>query len=119
VSSDLNTRLAEEQLQGIDGLAAIHNELITDTDLAAAIAAALARDPRTREQHIGVYPKLGDVYLRGVVRTPEAREAAGQIADAVPGAEKVINDLVVRPDADVVPTLASVTGQEDLVPGGA
>jgi osmotically-inducible protein OsmY len=119
ISSDLNSRLAEDQLKGISGLAAVHNQLVSDPDLAAAVAASLARDPRTRGQHIGVYPALGEVRLRGAVATSEARAAAAQVAAAVPGAERVVNELAVRPDADVVPVFAGVTGQDDLVPGGA
>lgn len=118
VSSELNSRLAADQLQGIPGLAAIYNELVADTDLAPAVAATLAADPRTHGQHIGVYPDLGVVYLRGAVSTPTARDAASEIAEAVPGVAQTVNELVVRPGADVVPTMASVTSQEDLVPGG-
>lgn len=119
VSSDLNSKVAEDQLVGIPGLATVHNELIADSDLAATIAGALAADPRLREQHIGVYPMLGVVRLRGAVRTREARDVATQIAAAVPGVEQVITELTVNPDADVVPVFAGVTGQEDMVPGGA
>lgn len=119
VSSDLNSRLAVDQLVGIKGIAQVHNELVADTDLAAAVAAALARDPRTQRQHIGVYPTLGNVRLGGAVTTPEARSAATQVAGAVPGVARVENELVVRTDADVVPVFAGITGQEDRVPGGA
>lgn len=119
VSSDLNSRVAEDQLVGIAGLADVHNELITDTDLASAVAAALAQDPRTRGQHIGVYPVLGEVRLRGTVKSAGAKDAASQVAAATPGAERVVNELNVDPDSEVVPILAGITGQEDIVPGGA
>jgi osmotically-inducible protein OsmY len=118
ISSDLNRRMAEEQVQGIDGVAAVHNELVADTDLANAVAAALAEDPRTHGQHIGVYPDLGEVYLRGAVNTPAARDAAASVADAVPGVERVHNELIVRPGLDVVPVLSSVTARDEQVPGG-
>jgi hypothetical protein len=111
--------LAEDQLVGIRGIAQVHNELVTDTDLAAAVAAALARDPRTQRQHIGVYPTLGDVRLGGTVSTPEARSAATQVTEAVPGVARVENDLIVRADAVGVPAFAGIAGQEDRVPGGA
>lgn len=118
VSSDLNRRLAQDQLSNIEGLAEMHNELVADTDLASAVSFALAKDPRTAEQHIGVYPRLGEVRLRGAVRTPEARQAALEIARAVPGVGSVINELHVDPTATVVPVLAGVTNTEDDVPGG-
>lgn len=118
VSSDLNSHIAQDQLAGIAGLGEVKNDLVTDTDLAANVAAALAQDPRTRGQHIGVYPDLGTINLRGVVRAPEAREAAQMVAGGVPGVARVVNELTVRPDAAVVPVLASVTSREEEVPGG-
>lgn len=118
VSSDLNRRLVGDQLTHIVGLAEVHNELVADTDLASSVSFALARDPRTAGQHVGVYPRLGEVRLRGAVRTPEARQAATQIAEAVPGVNSVVNELHVDPAATVVPVLAGVTNAEDDVPGG-
>jgi osmotically-inducible protein OsmY len=96
----------------------VHNELVADTDLASDVAIALAADPRTRGQYIGVYPELGVVSLRGAVNSAAARAAAASIADAVPGIERVINELSVRPEADVLPNLASVTSEVERVPGG-
>ncbi len=118
VSSELNRRLAQDLVSGLYGLAELHNELITDPELASAISHALARDPRTAEERIGVYSMLGTVRLRGAVRTAAAREAAGQLANQVPGAGDVYNDLVVNPDANVLPVMAGVTNAEDVVPGG-
>jgi osmotically-inducible protein OsmY len=118
VASDLNRRLIADQLVNLAGLAEVHNDLIADTDLAAAVSMALARDPRTSAEHIGVYPRLGTVYLRGAVHSSVARQAAQQVASAVPGVERVMGELHVDPRATVVPTLASVTDQEDVVPGG-
>jgi osmotically-inducible protein OsmY len=118
VSSELNRRLVQDQLTGIRGLAELHNELVADPELAAAVSAALARDPRAAGERIGVYPELGDVRLRGIVRTTGAREAAAQIAAGVPGVRSVQNDLRIDPAASVLPVLASVTNEEDRVPGG-
>lgn len=118
VSSELNRRLAQDLVSGLYGLAELHNELMTDPELAAAISHALARDPRTAEDRIGVYAMLGAVHLRGAVRTAAAREAAGQLANQIPGVGDVYNDLLVNPDANVLPVMAGVTGSEDVVPGG-
>lgn len=118
ISSDLNRRVAMDQLTGIAGLWAVQNHLIADTDLAAAVASALARDARTREQHIGVYPDLGTIVLRGMTQTAEAREAASQVVAGVAGVEKVVNELVVSLGAEVVPVLSSVTSRAEMVPGG-
>lgn len=118
VSSDLNKRLVQDQLMGIRGLGELHNDLIADTDLAGAVAQALAKDPRTARERIGVYPALGNINLRGRVRTEMARAAAYDIARGVPGVRDVENALVIDPNAEVIPVLAGVTNQEDRVPGG-
>lgn len=118
ISSELNRRLASDLISEIRGIGELHNELMTDPDLAARISAALARDPRTAEERIGVYPMLGTVRLRGVVRTPAAREAAEQIAQAIHRDGDVANDLRVDPNANVLPIMSSVTNNEDAVPGG-
>lgn len=118
VSSDLNRRLMGDLVSQVHGLGELHNELITDPELASAISRALARDPRTAEEHIGVYPTLGRVKLRGAVRTAVAREAAEQIANSAPGVGEVSNELHVSADANVLPVLAGVTNTEDDVPGG-
>jgi osmotically-inducible protein OsmY len=118
VSSELNRRMIVDITGGVPGVAELHNEMITDPALAANISAALARDPATAEEHIGVYPTLGRVFLRGVVKTPSAREAAARIAASGHGAGEIINELRVNPSANVLPVMASVTGDEDIVPGG-
>ena len=118
VSSDLNKRLVSDQIVNIRGLSEIHNDLIADNDLAADVAMALAKDPRTAQGNIGVYPALGHINLRGRVRTPEARTAAYEVTRSVPGVEDIENALIVDPNAEVIPVLAGVTNQEDRVPGG-
>lgn len=118
VSSELNRRLVADQIQGVDGISELHNDLIADTELAAAVSRALAADPRLREERIGVYPALGQVHLRGMVRTADARTSAAEVARRVPGVGGVVNELHVDPNASVLPVLAGVTGEEDEVPGG-
>jgi osmotically-inducible protein OsmY len=117
VSNDLNRRMVEDQLQNMPGLTELHNELVTDTQLAADVAMALSHDPRTAKGHIGVYPKLGEVHLRGRVTTSDARQAAGAIASSNTSVKEVVNELVIDPSAEVVPVLAGITNEEDKVPG--
>ena len=116
VSSALNEHLAVEQAMSVSGVLEVLDHLVTDTNLAVAVAEALARDPRLHRMPIGVYANLGAVTLRGAVHTDEAREAAGQIAQAVPGVRSVQNDIIVNPRAELLPVMAGVTGQEDFVP---
>ena len=120
VSSDGMRRLATEEIQGIAGLSAVHNELVGDDALAAAVAVALAHDQRTAGagQYIGVYPRLGIIHLRGSVQTAAAREGATSVAAGVASVKQVVNELHVDPDAHDLSDLAGVTNQYDLVPGG-
>lgn len=118
VSSELNRRLVEDLSRHVEGVIGLHNRLVTDPDLAASIAAALARDPATSSERIGVYSALGRVSLRGAVRSPVAREAAGRITESGTGAREITNDLRVDSSAAVLPVLAGVTNDEDAVPGG-
>jgi len=118
VSSQFKRRLAHDQLRGLAGMAALHNELVADDELAATVSMALAHDPRTAGQHIGVYPRLGEVHLRGSVQTTAIRERAGEVARAVGSVTCVVNELHVDPTANEIPELSGVTNNEDLVPGG-
>ncbi len=119
VSSSLNRRITSELIQDLKGLTTVHNELVADPDLALTIARALANDPATRQQLIGVYPVLGQVYLRGRVLTQDAYEKALTIARASAGSGAVVvNQLAINQAAQFVPTLAPVTGSEDIIPGG-
>jgi osmotically-inducible protein OsmY len=117
VSSEMNRRLADNQARLVPEVRSLYNELIADNDLAMEIAAALAKSEITRGLPIGVYPNLGEVYLRGVVPTAEAREAAEAIASEAPDVKAVHNELAVSPKAEFLPAMAGVTGGEDIVPG--
>jgi osmotically-inducible protein OsmY len=118
VAGDINRRLMEDLAGAVRGVRAVHNELVADTDLAVAIAGALAKREETRGLPIGVYPNLGEVYVRGLVPTEEVKQVAGQVAAEVPGIKTLHNELVVSDKTDYLPTLAGVNGTEDIVPGG-
>ena len=120
VASSGARRMAEDQAQGVKGLTALRNELMPDDALAAAVSMALAHDlgadPR---QHIGVYPRLGVVYLRGSVRTLAARERAGVVASTCSMVKSVINELLVTPSEEGISVMAGVTNHADVAPGGS
>jgi len=117
VSSTLNRRIMSELLFDLQGLNEIHNDLVADNELAVTIARALSNDPRSHGQRFGVYPVLGHVFLRGLATTQAASEAATQIANATPGQLGVINEVAIS-TSNMIPMLAPVTGNEDIVPGG-
>nr|MBF6592663.1 BON domain-containing protein [Ktedonobacterales bacterium] len=118
VSSTLNRRVISDLVLNIPGLHETHNELVADNDLAVTIARALAKDPRTHGQMIGVYPNLGRVFLRGRAHSPEVALIATQVAAEASGQAEVINQLGIDPAATLIPALSPVTGTDDIVPGG-
>ncbi len=118
VASTLNRRILEDLLVEVEGLTAVHNEVVADNELAVQIAQALARDPRTRGQLFGVYPNLGEVFLRGNARSAEALQAAIEIAHNAGTGHHVTNQMVINGGTSLVPMLAPVTGTSDIIPGG-
>jgi osmotically-inducible protein OsmY len=119
LTTEKNRRLAENQARLVPEVRSLHNQLIADNDLAMEIAAALAASEMTRGLPIGVFPCLGELHLRGVVRTTVARQAAEKIAAEVPGVKAIHNELVISENIEFLPTLAGVNGREDIVPSKA
>jgi osmotically-inducible protein OsmY len=119
ISSSLRSDIVRSQASGVPGLLDIEDHLIGDDALASSVAEALARDPRTRDLPIGVYPKLGVVRISGAVRNSSQKEAAGEIASKVPGVRSVVNSLVVNPQATMLNVMASAEGGDatDVIPG--
>ncbi|MBO0781328.1 MAG: BON domain-containing protein [Ktedonobacteraceae bacterium] len=119
ISSSLRGEMVQDQAQGVQGLLEIENRLVGDDTLAGDLALALARDLRTGNLPIGVYPKLGTVRLSGSVHTAEQKATAGEIASSFPGVRSVINDLVINPAAAMLHVMsAAEKGRaEDIVPG--
>jgi osmotically-inducible protein OsmY len=119
ISSSLRSDIVTDQVSGVPGLLEIKNNLVGDDILAADLAGALGRDPRTRDLPIGVYPRLGVVRLSGAVHNGQQKAVAEEIARSFPGVRSVINDLVVDPKADILHVMSSSEGgeAEDKVPG--
>jgi hypothetical protein len=119
ISSSLRGDIVRDQALGVLGLLEIRNRLIGDDKLAGDLASELARDPRTRDQPIGVYPRLGVVRLSGAVHDEQQKQAAEEITRSFPGVRAVNNDLIVNPSASMLYILSSAeTGEAiDKVPG--
>jgi osmotically-inducible protein OsmY/sporulation protein YlmC with PRC-barrel domain len=95
---------AEEIARSVHGVIAVRNALVANTTIAARVSAALAEDPRTALAPIDVSSSGSTVTLSGEVTSGEVRQAAEQIARAVPGVALVINALEVRAyDMEAVP----------------
>jgi len=88
-------QLAARLASGVSGVQKVENSLIADTEVEQAVAWALATDPRTRltTERIQISVWLGRVMLKGPVLTEAVREAAEEIAGAVPGVSGLDNDL--------------------------
>lgn len=119
ISSSLRGEIVEDQAVGIQGLLGVKNRLVGDDLLASDLALALGHNPQTRGLCIGVYPRLGVVRLSGAVQDEQQKAAAEEIAQSFPGVRGVVNDLVVRPDPDLLHVMAPAAGgeSEDLIPG--
>ena len=95
---------AEEIARSVHGGIAVRNALVATTTIAARVSAALAEDPRTALAPIDVSSSGSTVTLIGQVPSGEVRQAAEQVARAVPGVAVVINALEVCPhDMEVAP----------------
>lgn len=119
ISSSLRSDIVTDQVSGVLGLLEIKNNLVGDDTLAADLAMALGRDPRTRDLPIGVYPRLGVVRVSGAVHNGQQKAAAEEIAKNFPGVRSVINELVVDPKANILHVMSPAEGgeAEDKVPG--
>lgn len=119
ISSSLRADMVSDQAMGVSGLLEIKNHLIADDELASDLAMEMARDMRTKDLPIGVYPRLGHVRLSGSVRDKKQFLAAEEIARKFPGVRSVENDLRIDPSASMLYVLASADSEEtqDHVPG--
>lgn len=119
ISSSLRSDIVQDQVLGVQGLLEVKNRLVGDDQLAADLAMALGRDPRTRDLPIGVYPRLGVVRLSGAVHDEQQRAAAAEIASSFQGVRSVVNDLIINPNMDLLRVMSSSAGgeAEDKVPG--
>jgi len=118
ISSQLRADIVENQVWSVPGLLEIKNNLLGDDRLAADLAMALAQDPRTHDLPIGIYPRLGEVRLRGAVHSNQQMPAVEEVVARCSGVRAVINDLAVNAHAELLSVLLP-TGieAEDKVPG--
>ena len=119
ISSSLRADIVQDQASGVSGILEIKNELVADDELAADLAVALGKDPRTRDLPIGIYPKLGVVRLSGAVHTAQQKAAAEEVVRNFPGVRGLSDTLVVNEKEDLLRVMAPTEGgeAEDLVPG--
>lgn len=73
----------------------LHDELVSDDELALEIGSRLAMDPRMARTDIRSEVYMGSVNLKGRVHTTAQRDAALELAGSVPGVGSVNNLLTV------------------------
>src|SRR5438270_687991 len=75
----------------------VRTRILTDPELEAAVARALAQDARTRGEAIRVRAVLGRIELLGQVSSAGVASAADRIAATVPGVPAVRTYLTPAP----------------------
>ena len=103
VSTPEEREAAEQDAWETTGVTRVVNSIVVvplsqreDAEVEASVLAALRADPRLSDpNHINVTSLGGKVYLRGVVRTVEEREAAREVAQGAAGVVEVYNQVVV------------------------
>jgi len=71
-------------------------EVIDDSVITTKVKTALIADTRVRGRDVSVETFKGRVLLSGIVRTPEERRAAQDIARSVSGVKEVNNKITVE-----------------------
>lgn len=84
-------QLAENLVKAVRGVNSVHNDLVSDTELAAEVAQALSADARTHPYSIPVGAFHGWIHLSGEIPTRQALFAAEEVAASIPTVRGVVN----------------------------
>ncbi|WP_299587121.1 BON domain-containing protein [uncultured Microbulbifer sp.] len=110
VESNIDKRLAEELIIGIDGVKKVKNKLTvanneslgetlskeyTDTKIAAVVKTRLLLDREVSGTKIDVSAQEGTITLKGSVKSGAQKDLAEAIAENTDDVEKVVNKLKV------------------------
>ncbi|MFS2034282.1 BON domain-containing protein [Polaromonas sp. CT11-55] len=95
-------RTAEKCVRGLVGVRGLSNNVVvkptvSTRDVAAEIAAALARQADREARHIQIDVEGGEVTLHGKVHSLAEREAAAGAALAARGVIRIVNKLEIEP----------------------
>ncbi len=86
---------AEELAMSVNGVLAVHNHLICDSDLELTVARAIASGRHIRWERVFIKAALGVVSLEGIVKSAEARKAIVETAWSVIGVKGVVDRLAI------------------------
>lgn len=90
---DATAKVAAATERAADKTAAV----IDDATITTKVKAAVLAEPGLKTLQINVDTRDGNVTLNGTVDTPELKERAMQVAQAVEGVKTVSDQLVVKP----------------------
>lgn len=93
VNTSRERQRVEDIIQEVRGVQGLENLLVIDYEVEVAVAQALGRDPRTRNDIVKVSSRFGRVFLQGRVPTLEIQTAAEEVAATVPQVRSIINRL--------------------------
>lgn len=91
VGSVMQKQEAERRAAGVRGVTAVHNHLVADSDLAIAVAQALAANAPTRAYILHVGVSAGWVQLGSQVPDAQVRAEAESVAAGVPRVRGVVS----------------------------
>ncbi|WP_226649077.1 BON domain-containing protein [Microbulbifer variabilis] len=110
VESNIDKRLAEELITGIDGVKKVNNKLTvvnkeslgetiskeyTDTKIATVVKTRLLLDREVSGTKIDVSAQEGTITLKGTVKSSAQKDLAQAIAENTDDVQKVVNKLKV------------------------
>jgi osmotically-inducible protein OsmY len=91
IARENNLTLILNIAHSIEGVVAVHNNLVSDHDLTIQVAQALARDERTRPLILPVKCSHGWISLGGEMPTQELQQVAEKVTIGVPGVRGVVS----------------------------
>lgn len=109
VDSETARNAAGEVAKAVQGVRSVRNNLqiraasrtagqvVDDATITTRVKTALIGDPRTKAYRIDVNTNAGVVQLGGYAESAESKQAAEELARAVPGVKEVNNDLRIKP----------------------
>jgi len=84
---------AARAARAVPGVLGVVNQIVADSDVASAVAQALANDSRTRGQPVLVHARHGVITLSGAVASAMVHSTAEACAASVPPVRAVVNTL--------------------------
>jgi osmotically-inducible protein OsmY len=83
-------------IRSVPGVIQVNRKLVTDDDMARAVADALRSDPATRPAQLQVIAHHGTVDISGVAPDPATSRKIESVASQVPGVAVIHNMVAVR-----------------------